>query len=91
MPYDLPPPPTQTEIVQPTSNSTYIDMGILYGTYVVGNMIQWWPEPVCIEQEKLDAFLDTFFAQLEKSKTTEMEFSFAQLCDIENLLNRPLA
>lgn len=82
-----PPPPPQIEIVQPAASSVYIDMGQLYGTYVVGNMINWWPEPVNIDQEKLDSFLDAFFTQLVRSKVTEVELSFAQLCDIENLLN----
>jgi hypothetical protein len=65
----------------------YIDMGELYGNWVMGNAMSWWPLPVCIDQEKVDAFLSQIFLQLQKDGIRTLSVSFAQIADIEHLLN----
>src|SRR5579872_4345354 len=74
-------------IQKSNDGSCYIDMGELYGTWVMGNAMDWWPLPVHIDQAKVDTFLGEIFTQLEKDGITEVNLSFAQICDINNLLD----
>ena len=78
--------PNYEEFTKKNGDSVYIDMGKLYGTYVIGHFMKWWPEPVCIDQKKLDAFLEKFFTQLKADGTKSINLSFAQIQDIEKLL-----
>lgn len=65
--------------------SIYLDMGVLYG-YVISNFMVWWPEPVHVDQAKLDAFLAETFDALDQDKFHNIIMSFAQVCDIDALL-----
>lgn len=67
--------------------SCYVDMGKLYGNYVVGQCIDWWPEPATINKYKLDAFLSPFFDKLINSGIDRIYLAFSQIGDIESLLN----
>jgi hypothetical protein len=73
-------------IQHPKEGSTYVDMGKFYGSTVVGQMIRWWPEPVVIDKDKLDPFLNDFFQDLKANNNNLIELSFAQLQDIDHLL-----
>lgn len=66
--------------------SSYIDMGILYG-HVQGNAIIWWPEPVHIDQSKLNQILRPLFAELSANNIRQIDLAFTQIQDIEALLN----
>lgn len=66
-------------------DSCYIDMGILYGNYVVTQCIIWWPEPVHIDQYKVDTLLDGIFSALQNDGVNNVYLAFAQLCDIDAL------
>lgn len=68
-------------------DSTYIDMGELYGNYIVTQCMVWWPEPVHIDQDKADAILKSIFDKLKASGTDTIDLSFAQISDIQDLLN----
>jgi hypothetical protein len=74
------------EFMQMSKDSCYIDMGVFYG-YVQSNFMVWWPEPVHINQQKLDDFLSPLLNQLTRDGIQNIEFSFTQLTDIEFLLN----
>lgn len=65
--------------------SCYLDMGILYGQWVYSNAIIWWPEPVSIDQTKVDEFLGEFFEQLKRDGVSDLRYSFEQMCDIFNI------
>lgn len=77
----------QMQANQSSSDSCYIDMGILYGDWVYTNAMIWWPEPVSIDQEKVDTFLDSFFDQLKKDGVSDLRYSFEQMCDIFKIMN----
>jgi hypothetical protein len=74
------------DMVERRGNSAYIDMGVLYG-HIQSNFMVWWPEPVSIDQAKLDDFLNDLFSQLGRDGIKKIEFSFAQISDIEKLVN----
>lgn len=71
---------------QLTEVSCYIDMGIFYGSYIVEHCIKWWPTPAHIDKDTVDQFLTPIFAQLKRDGITQINLAFAQICDIDNLL-----
>lgn len=67
-----------------TGASCYIDDG--YMQNVINQCMEWYPD-VCIDQTKLDSFLNTLIARLQQDGINKLEHSFAQLQDINSLLN----
>ena len=69
-----------------SQESCYLDMGELSGA-VTSNMMVWWPEPVHIDENKLSQYLDQLFSQLSKAGIKEIEMAFAQIGDLDALVN----
>lgn len=75
------------QLVQQQGDTAYIDMGKLYGKLQGSDVIRWWPEPVVIDADKLDAFLAPLLDNLHGVKNFNL--SFAQLSDIPYLIGKP--
>jgi len=72
------------QYLQQSGTSTYVDIGVLYGNYVMSHCMNWSPT-ASIDQTKLDAFLTVLFSSLKADGSDEISMAFAQIGDIEAL------
>lgn len=63
----------------------YTDLGLLYGQYVMNNLMNWNTTPATIDQSKTSAYLDTWFTALKTKGCTQINLAFAQITDIPSL------
>lgn len=78
--------PAELKGVSVQGEDCYLDMGEFYGNNIWGCM-NYYPEPVGIDSSKLQSgFLGQYFNQMKSAGVNKIDLSFAQLCDIKNLL-----
>ncbi len=69
-----------------SAQSCYIDMGILYGAQVIETCVDWSKTPYELDRVRVDRLLDTLLEGLRERGVDEVILSFAQVCDIDALL-----
>lgn len=86
-------PPVQEEAAQEVvtspytgKQSVYIDMGILYGNYVMSNCMNWQKNPPIIKPKPLNKLLKPMFTKLQSEGIDQINLAFAQLTNIPALL-----
>jgi hypothetical protein len=62
--------------------SYYVDTGQFFATYINNTCMNWYPEPININQAKLDDFLNPWFSQLVNIQVDTIILSFAQINDL---------
>ncbi len=69
---------TQTKMC----DSCSIDMKNLYKSWLCENAVCWWKDPVTVDQEKVDQFLDAFFRELKSYGIKDIHHHVEKLSDI---------